>query len=252
MQEETNTHPILLKVEDLSISFGDNKVLQKMHLTLHENESIVVVGKSGSGKSVLIKCIIGLLSADSGNISIFGKDISQLNENEFNNIKSKIGFLFQGNALYDSMTVKENMEFAMLRQPEVKSRSTMNSMIMESLSDVGLAHTINMMPAELSGGMRKRIAIARTIVMKPKIILYDEPTAGLDPITGKEIINLINTIKNKYYTASLIITHDIQCIQQTGDLIIILHQGSCYAYDSYDHLKKSKDPVIASFLNITP
>jgi len=251
MQEVINTPPILLNVENLSISFGDNKVLQKMHLTLHENESIVVVGKSGSGKSVLIKCIIGLLSADSGTISIFGKDISQLNENEFNNIKSKMGFLFQGNALYDSMTVKENMEFAMLRQPEVKSRSTMDSMIIESLSDVGLAHTINMMPAELSGGMRKRIAIARTIVMKPKIILYDEPTAGLDPITGKEIINLINTIKNKYHTASLIITHDIQCIQQTGDLIIILHQGSCYACDSYNQLKKSQDPVIASFLNIT-
>ena len=223
MKASLSIKPELIEVENLSISFGTNNVLKKMNLTLHENESIVVVGKSGSGKSVLIKCIIGLLEADSGKIKVFGKDISNLTENEFNSMKSDMGFLFQGNALYDSMTIRENMEFAMIRQQNLKSRKEMDALIMESLSDVGLSHTIDMMPAELSGGMRKRIAIARTIVMKPKIILYDEPTAGLDPITGREIIKLINSIKEKYHTASLIITHDINCIQLTGDLIIIIH-----------------------------
>lgn len=250
MKETTSIQSEVIKVQDLSISFGTNAVLNKMNLILHENESIVVVGKSGSGKSVLIKCIIGLLEADSGQIEVFGRDISQLNEKEFNAMKSNIGFLFQGNALYDSMTVRENMEFAMSRQPAIKDKKRMDTLIRESLSDVGLAHTIDMMPAELSGGMRKRIAIARTIVMKPKIILYDEPTAGLDPITGKEIIKLINNIKVKYHTASLIITHDINCIQLTGDRIIILHNGSAYVCDTYDYLKKSLDPVISSFLNI--
>jgi phospholipid/cholesterol/gamma-HCH transport system ATP-binding protein len=250
MKASLSIKPELIEVENLSISFGTNNVLKKMNLTLHENESIVVVGKSGSGKSVLIKCIIGLLEADSGKIKVFGKDISNLTENEFNSMKSDMGFLFQGNALYDSMTIRENMEFAMIRQQNLKSRKEMDALIMESLSDVGLSHTIDMMPAELSGGMRKRIAIARTIVMKPKIILYDEPTAGLDPITGREIIKLINSIKEKYHTASLIITHDINCIQLTGDLIIILHEGKAYTCDTYQNLKRSNDPVISSFLNI--
>lgn len=240
---------VVLKVTDLSISFGKNDVLKKINLTLHKDESIVVVGRSGSGKSVLIKCIIGLLEADSGQIEIFGKDIRSMPEGEFNLMKSKLGFLFQGNALYDSMTVRENMEFAMLRLPKPLDKTAMNTMIIESLTDVGLAHTIDMMPAELSGGMRKRIAIARTIVMKPEIILYDEPTAGLDPITGKEIINLINNIKKKYQTASLIITHDINCIQLTGDKIMILHEGNSYAFDTYQKLKLSNDVVVTSFLN---
>jgi phospholipid/cholesterol/gamma-HCH transport system ATP-binding protein len=241
---------ILLNVENLSISFGKNDVLKKINLMLHENQSIVVVGRSGSGKSVLIKCIIGLLEMDNGRIEIFGKDISNIPEVEFNNMKSKMGFLFQGNALYDSMTVRENMEFAMNRLPNPMDKINRDKLIMESLNDVGLAHTIDMMPSELSGGMRKRIAIARTIVMKPEIIFYDEPTAGLDPITGKEIIKLINSIKNKYHTASLIITHDINCIQLTGDLIMILHNGTIYICDTYARLKTSNDPVISSFLNI--
>ena len=242
---DTNTN--VLEVTHLYKSFGENHVLTDFNLTLLKGQNIVVLGKSGSGKSVLIKCIIGLLKFDKGSIRIFDKEISQLNTTELDKIRAKVGFLFQSNALYDSMTVRENLEFPLRRHWIKLSQENIDQMVTQALTDVGLIHTIDMMPVELSGGMRKRIAIARTLILKPEIILYDEPTTGLDPITGKEIIKLMVDIKTKYKTASLIISHDMNCVKSASDLIIILLEGRCYAKGNYDELKLNQDPKVKQF-----
>lgn len=237
----------VIVISHLYKSFGSNQVLQDFNLTLYKGQNIVVLGKSGSGKSVLIKCIIGLLRPDRGEILVLGKNIPDLDHFTLDELRARIGFLFQSNALYDSMTVRDNLEFPLRRHWLQVTQAQVNDMVMEALEDVGLAHTVDMMPVELSGGMRKRIALARTLILKPDIILYDEPTTGLDPITGKEIIELIVEIQKKYNTASLIISHDMNCVRLASDLVAVLLEGKCYALDTYDRLKTSTDPKVKQF-----
>jgi phospholipid/cholesterol/gamma-HCH transport system ATP-binding protein len=239
----------VLSVRGLSIAFGSNIVLDDFNLDLNKGESIVVLGKSGSGKSVLIKCIIGLLEPDAGEILIFGENVLEMNHEQLDKVRARLGFLFQSNALYDSMTVKENLEFPLRRHWIRIEQQQVDEMLIEALSNVGLAHTMNMMPSELSGGMRKRIALARTLILKPEIILYDEPTTGLDPITGKEISDLMVEIADKYQTSSLIISHDMKCVKRTADRIAVLNKGKCHALGTYEELKKSSDSLVKQFFD---
>ena len=241
------TAPTVMNIHHLGKSFGDNHVLQDFNLTLRKGENVVVLGKSGSGKSVLIKCIIGLLVPDDGRIEIYGKNIPDLNHEELDKIRVKMGFLFQSNALYDSMTVKQNLEFPLRRHWIQYSQAEVKRSVSEALDDVGLAHTMNMMSAELSGGMRKRIALARTLILKPEIILYDEPTTGLDPITAKEIIELIVEIQHKYKSSSLIITHDMTCVRMASDRVVLLLDGRAYVEGTYEELRQSKDIKVKQF-----
>ncbi len=249
MQKEENKIQAVIQINDLKKSFGTNEVLRNFNLQLNEGENIVVLGKSGSGKSVLIKCIIGLIKPDSGSIKVFGEEVTDLSHDNLDKMRVKVGFLFQSNALYDSMTVRENLEFPLRRHWVQKGKENVNDLIIEALKNVGLAETIDMMPSELSGGMRKRIALARTLILKPKIILYDEPTSGLDPITGKEISRLMLDIQKKYNTSSIIISHDMNCVKITANRIILLIDGTCYASGTYDELKKSSDSKIKQFFD---
>ena len=237
----------VIKIDKLNLSFGDNHVLRDLNLTLRRGENVVVLGKSGSGKSVLIKCIIGLIKPDSGTINVLGESITDLKIDDLDKIRMRTGFLFQSNALYDSMTVRENLEFPLRRHGIEKTREEVDEMVREALENVGLPNTEEMMPAELSGGMKKRIALARTLILKPEIILYDEPTTGLDPITGKEISNLMNDVKKKYHTSSIIISHDINCVKIVADRIVMLIDGQCYADGTYEELQQSTDIKIKSF-----
>jgi phospholipid/cholesterol/gamma-HCH transport system ATP-binding protein len=237
----------VMLINNLCKSFGDRHILINFNLELIRGESVVVLGKSGSGKSVLIKCVIGLLRPDKGSIKIFGKNIPDLNHDELDQVRAKIGFLFQSNALYDSMTVRENLEFPLRRHWIEVSQEEVDKMVEDALEDVGLRHTIDMMPVELSGGMRKRVALARTLILKPEIILYDEPTTGLDTITSKEIIELMIEIQEKYNTSSLIISHDMNCVRMASDRVVMLMDGRCYANDTYENLIKSEDPKIKMF-----
>jgi phospholipid/cholesterol/gamma-HCH transport system ATP-binding protein len=237
----------VVRVDHLNISFGTNHVLRDFSMALSRGENVVVLGKSGSGKSVLIKCIIGLLKPDSGKIEVMNSDIIEANHDQLDQIRIKVGFLFQSNALYDSMTVRENLEFPLRRHWMNKTKNEVNALVMEALENVGLAHTIDLMPVELSGGMRKRIALARTLILKPDVILYDEPTTGLDPITAREISRLIETIKKKYGTSAIIISHDMNCVRLTADRVIMLIDGACYASGKYEDLKHSPDKKINEF-----
>jgi phospholipid/cholesterol/gamma-HCH transport system ATP-binding protein len=241
------TDTAVLIVSHLYKSFDDNHVLTDFSLQLFKGENVVVLGKSGSGKSVLIKCIIGLLKPDSGVIEVFGEDIPDMDDNDLDKIRTKIGFLFQSNALYDSMTVRQNLEFPLRRHSIKVTQKEMDEMVKNALEDVGLAHTSDMMPEELSGGMRKRIALARTLILKPEIILYDEPTTGLDPVTGREIIRLMVEIKKKYNTSSLIISHDMNCVHLASDRVVILVDGVCYVNGSYQQLVSNQDPKVKQF-----
>jgi phospholipid/cholesterol/gamma-HCH transport system ATP-binding protein len=237
----------VISIQNLYKSFGENHVLSDFNFDLKQGENAVVLGKSGSGKSVLIKCIIGLLSPDKGNINVLGQNIPDLNQDELDRIRVKVGFLFQSNALYDSMTVRENLEFPLRRHWMKSTLDDVDGMVMEALGNVGLAHTVDMMPAELSGGMRKRIALARTLILKPEIILYDEPTTGLDPITGKEICNLMLDIQRKYNTSAIVISHDMNCVKIVANRIVVLIDGTCYTVGTYDELKNSTDKKIKQF-----
>jgi phospholipid/cholesterol/gamma-HCH transport system ATP-binding protein len=237
----------VIEVKNLYKAFGSNEVLVDFNFNLYPGENVVVLGKSGSGKSVLIKCIIGLMKPDKGSINVLKREVPQLNSTELDKLRVKVGFLFQSNALYDSMTVRENLEFPLRRHWFKTNKSEENDLIIEALNNVGLANTVDMMPAELSGGMRKRIALARTLILKPEIILYDEPTTGLDPITGKEISNLMNDIKRKYKTSSIIISHDINCVKIVADRIVMLIDGKCYATGTLNELKNSTDLKVKQF-----
>lgn len=237
----------VIEIENLWKSFGNNHVLKGFTMNLFAGENVAVMGKSGSGKSVLIKCIIGLLSVDNGKLMVLGKSIPELTQKELDRLRMDVGFQFQGSALYDSMTVRENLEFPLRRHPEKLQGFDKNTLVEEALENVGLLYAIDMMPSELSGGMKKRVALARTIIMRPKIILYDEPTSGLDPVTGKEISNLMNTIKQLYKSSSIIITHDLACARITSNRMIILHNGVNYAESTYEVLSKSTDESVKAF-----
>lgn len=238
--------PVIV-VGNLYKGFGANAVLQDFNLIVKKEENVVVLGKSGSGKSVLIKCIIGLLKPDSGNIEVFGENVPGLNQDDLDRIRTRIGFLFQGNALYDSMTVRENLEFPLRRHWIDSSQKDVDDLVMEALENVGLTHTVDMMPEELSGGMLKRVALARTMILKPDVILYDEPTTGLDPVTAREIDNLILKLKKKYRTSSIIITHDMNCVRNTADRVALLLDGKCYAEGKYAEFERSADKNIKQF-----
>ncbi|MGZ5246899.1 MAG: ABC transporter ATP-binding protein [Flavitalea sp.] len=244
---EEKTKTVILQVSHLFKSFGSNKVLTDFNLELYKGESVVVLGKSGSGKSVLIKCIIGLLKPDNGSIEMFDRNIPDVNEEELDKIRARVGFLFQSNALYDSMTIRENLEFPLRRHRMQVNQEDANRKVMQALEDVGLEHTIDKMPSELSGGMRKRIALARTLILKPEIILYDEPTTGLDPITGKEIIELMKELQLKYNTSSLIISHDMNCVKMASNRVVILIDGICYANGTWQELRTNPDPKVKQF-----
>jgi len=237
----------VIEITKLRKSFGSQEVLKDVSLKLLNGENLVVLGKSGSGKSVLIKCIVRLLNPDGGTIQVLGENISTLNSDRLGELRQKIGFLFQSGALYDSMTVKENLEFPLRRIRKNLTEKEISEKIMEVLENVGLADALNKMPSQLSGGMRKRISLARTIVVDPMIMLYDEPTTGLDPVTSDEISELINDVQKKYKTSSIIITHDIECARNTANRIIMLKDGEVYLEGKLNEFEKSSDPVIKSF-----
>ncbi|AXP82244.1 Glutamine transport ATP-binding protein GlnQ [Mariniflexile rhizosphaerae] len=247
-EDMTKTREIVLDIKNLNKSFDDNHVLKNFNMKLYKGENLVIMGKSGSGKSVMIKCLVGLMEADSGIISVMHKDITTLDQAALDVLRSDIGFLFQGSALYDSMTVRENLEFPLRRHSgKFEKNMDTNTLVMEALENVGLAHAVDLMPAELSGGMQRRVALARTLILQPKIILYDEPTSGLDPITAKEIIILMQDIQKKYNTSSLIITHDVDCARAISDRMVLLIDGTNYAEGTFDDLSVSTDPKIKAF-----
>ena len=238
---------LVIEITALKKAFGTNRVLDGFDLNVHRGENVVVLGKSGSGKSVLIKCVVGLLKQDSGTIKVLGNEISEMKQEALDEIRVKIGFLFQNNALYDSMTVRENLEFPMRRHWFNQTKEEIDGLVKEALENVGLSHTTDMMPADLSGGMRKRIGLARTLILKPEIVLYDEPTTGLDPITGKEIVDLMMSLQKKYNISSIIISHDIQVAHKTGNKIVVLLEGKNYAEGTFEELSKNPDPKIKQF-----
>lgn len=237
----------VVDIQQLKKSFGENHVLKEITLTLKKGENLVVLGKSGTGKSVLIKCLVGLIDADEGTVNVLGNNVSELKQKELDELRKKIGFLFQSGALYDSMTVRENLEFPVRRQLNSKSKEDVQKLVVEALENVGLADAIDKMPAELSGGMRKRISLARTLILKPEIMLYDEPTTGLDTITSKEISNLILKIQKKIKTSSIIITHDMECARIVADRVIVLNDGKIIGEGTYDDLKNSSNEEVNAF-----
>ncbi|MBN1983918.1 MAG: ATP-binding cassette domain-containing protein, partial [Chitinivibrionales bacterium] len=237
----------VVEIDRLMKSFGTQKVLVDVSLKLFNGENVVVLGKSGSGKTILIKCIVRLLEPDGGTIMVLGENINALTRGGLGAMRKKIGFLFQGGALYDSMTVKQNLEFPLRRAHKNLTQYMIDEKVKNVLENVGLRDTLNKMPSQLSGGMRKRISLARTIVVDPMIMLYDEPTTGLDPVTSNEISLLINEVQKKYKTSSIIITHDINCAAKTADRVIMLQDGHVYQDGTLESFKKSTDPIIKSF-----
>jgi phospholipid/cholesterol/gamma-HCH transport system ATP-binding protein len=239
----------VIEIRDLYKGFDDNQVLRGVSLDLHKGENLVVLGRSGTGKSVLIKIISGLLKPDRGTVEVLGNDVTALSDREWRELRQKLGFSFQNSALYDSMTVRENLEFPLTRNVKHLSRQEIRGRIERVLDAVGLLQAMNQMPAELSGGQRKRIGIARTLILQPEIMLYDEPTAGLDPITSVEINNLINEVRERFHTSSIIITHDLTCAKTTGDRVAMLLEGQFVKTASFDEVFALDDPRVKSFYN---
>jgi phospholipid/cholesterol/gamma-HCH transport system ATP-binding protein len=237
---------LVVKIRGMKKSFGEKIVLKDVSLEVKKGENLVILGKSGSGKSVLIKCLVRLMEPDDGEIFVFNKNMLELNEDELNKVRKRIGFLFQSGALYDSMTVGENLEFP-LRELRARDRRNSRELVEEALENVGLSEAINKMPSELSGGMRKRIGLARTLMLKPSIILYDEPTTGLDPITSRGISQLILNVQKKYNAASIIITHDLDCARRASNRVIVLSNGVFIADGTYDELTRSEDKAVRDF-----
>jgi len=238
---------VVIKIEHLKKSFGSNDVLKDLSMSLREGENLVVLGRSGQGKSVAIKCIVGLLQQDEGICNVYGQEVKELSETELRELRKKVGFLFQSGALYDSMTVAENLAFPLTRVMKMTDDNEIEKLVQEMLDNVGLKDAIDKMPSDLSGGMRKRIGLARTLIMKPQIMLYDEPTTGLDPITSKEISNLILDMQKKYKTSSIIITHDMLCAKITSDRMLVLNDGKFIAEGTYDELENSENELVRSF-----
>ena len=241
---ENNT---VIEIKNLSKTFGKNEVLKDVNLTVNKGESLVILGRSGSGKSVTIKCLVGLVKVDNGSIKVFGEELTNLTENELNPIRVRIGFMFQNGALYDSMSVRQNLAFTLKHHTKNLEADEVEKRIVEALDNVGLVESIDKMPADLSGGMRKRIALARTLIIKPEIMLYDEPTSGLDTITSREISELMLSVQEKYKTTSIIITHDMPCAKSTANRIMILKEGAITAEGTYEELENSSDEWVRSF-----
>jgi phospholipid/cholesterol/gamma-HCH transport system ATP-binding protein len=249
METQSASKSKVVEVKHLQKNFGDRVILKDVSLDVYDKENLVVLGRSGSGKSVLIKCLVGLLKPDSGDIHVLGFDVPKLSEAELNKLRLQVGFSFQGSALYDSMTVRENLEFPLKRNLGIYDTKKLKDMVMLSLKEVGLEHAVDQKPAELSGGMKKRIGIARTLILKPKIMLYDEPTAGLDPITSGEINELILQVRDQYNTASIIITHDISCARQVSDRVVALVNGESKLEGTFEELKATTDIDLKHFFN---
>jgi phospholipid/cholesterol/gamma-HCH transport system ATP-binding protein len=237
----------VISIKGLKKSFGDYHVLRGIDLDLYKKENLVVLGRSGTGKSVLIKIISGLLKADEGHVDVLGTDVTSITPRNLMELRRRIGFSFQNSALYDSMTVRKNLEFPLVRNQKNLRRKEIDEMVERVLEAVGLIQTINQMPSELSGGQRKRIGIARTLILRPEIMLYDEPTAGLDPITSMEINNLINRVQERFNTSSIIITHDLTCAKATGDRIAMLLDGQFQRQGTFDEVFASDDERVKQF-----
>lgn len=238
---------VVVDVEHLAKAFGKNKVLTDLSYKLYRGENLIVLGKSGTGKSVSIKCMVGMLRQDSGTLKVFGEEVKDLDEVGLRELRIRIGFLFQSGALYDSMTVFDNLAFPLTRVLKLKDDAEIESRVKEVLEGVGLVDAMNKMPSDLSGGQRKRIGLARTLILKPEIMLYDEPTTGLDPITSREISELIRKMQKKYNISSIIITHDMECARITGDRIIVMKEGIVTAEGQFDELSNSPDEFVRSF-----
>lgn len=237
----------VIEIKHLKKAFGKVEVLKDVNLNLNRGENIAVLGQSGTGKSVLIKCIVGLVHADSGVLKVFGQDVQSISNEEMDELRKKTGYLFQGGALYDSMTVRQNLSFPVRRTQLSKNKKEVNELVEEALENVGLIDAIDKMPSELSGGMKKRVGLARTLILKPEIILYDEPTTGLDPVTSGEISELILEVQEKYNTSSIIITHDMKCAKITSNRIKLLKEGSFYAEGTYEELMNSEDNKVNAY-----
>lgn len=237
----------VITIRDLKKSFGDLTVLNGINMDLYRGENFVVLGKSGTGKSVLIKIIVGLLTPDSGLVKVLREEVAKLDRQALQLLRLKLGFSFQNSALYDSMTVGENLEFPLVRNKRNLTKKEVTMAIESVLNDVGLPKTINQMPSELSGGQKKRIGIARTLILQPEIMLYDEPTSGLDPITCIEINNLINQVQEEYHTSSIIITHDLTCAKSTANRVAIMLNGQFFITGSFNEVFSSDEPTIKTF-----
>jgi phospholipid/cholesterol/gamma-HCH transport system ATP-binding protein len=245
--QDTRKDEPIIELRDIYKSFGPNKVLQGASLDVFEGENVVVLGRSGTGKSVLIKIISGMIPPDAGLVRVLGQDVTEFNERELQQLRLKIGFSFQSSALYDSMTVRENLEFPLVRNKRTLTRKEIRKSVLAVLDSVGLSQTLDQLPSELSGGQRKRIGIARTLILTPEIMLYDEPTAGLDPITSEEINSLIRQVQEQYNTSAIIITHDLVCAKSTGDRVAILLDGKFEKQGSFEKVFSDKDERIQSF-----
>jgi len=245
--EEKLQKEVVIEIKGLKKSFGNKQVLKDINLTVHRGENVVILGRSGSGKSVTIQCVIGMLMPDAGTIKVLGEEVDQLNDKDLKSLRTKIGFLFQGAALYDSMTVRENMEFALTRVMKITDQAELDQKVKDILESVGLPDAAEKMPSDLSGGMRKRIGLARTLIVNPEIMLYDEPTTGLDPITSREISHLILEMQKKYKTTSIIITHDMECARIVADRVVIMDDGKYVAEGTFEELHHSTEKFVKSY-----
>lgn len=244
---KTENREAVITIRGIEKSFGDYQVLKGADLDLYKGENLVVLGRSGTGKSVLIKIICGLLQQDSGTVEVLGSNVATLTSKELMALRLRIGFSFQNSALYDSMTVRQNLEFPLVRNKKNLTRDEINKSVETVLDAVGLSQTINQMPSELSGGQRKRIGIARTLILRPEVMLYDEPTAGLDPITCIEINNLINEVQERFKTSSIIITHDLTCAKAVGNRIAMLLDGHFQRVGTFDEVFATDDERVTPF-----
>lgn len=238
---------VVVDIKGLKKSFGKKDVLKNINLELRRGENVVVLGRSGQGKSVMIECIVGLLKPDEGSCKVFGEEVADMDDKELKELRIKIGFLFQSGALYDSMTVRENLEFPLTRVLKLNDKAEIDRRIQDVLESVGLTEAIDKMPSDLSGGMRKRVGLARTLIVQPEIMLYDEPTTGLDPITSREISELMLQMQKKYKVSSIIITHDMECARITSDRVLIMDDGEYIAEGSFEELRKSKNKLAEAY-----